>query len=148
MTTTTTFSINGVALTMALDIDSGVDYSAFGVRDFVTGTVTLPDGTTVTAGGGAVHSAASAGAENSRCGRQTDLPGLSWPGEVSPGDFSAYEGYENFEGSSDAEARIAAACGLGIDRDTEEGDANWREIVDAVRDASQAAWDAHHAAAE
>ena len=134
----TTFTINGVQLSIALDIG-----------EYANGTITLPDGSEVTAGGGSVHTDDSAYAENQRCGRQTDLPGLSWPGEVVAGDFLAYEGYENFEGGSiDAEARIAAACGLDIDRDTEEGDANWREIVDAVRDASQAAWDAHHAAAE
>lgn len=129
---TTTLSLNGVDCTLTLGkIESDSDRGGW-----VNGTIRTPDGQTFAVGGGWIHSPESALHANRCAGLQTDThPELYWPGAVSEGDFAAYEGYDNGDLGG-----LAAAVGLDIDRNTDEGDANWLAMVDAVRIASTAAF--------
>lgn len=121
-------NIMGTACTMTLE-DGG---------EYLNGLVTLADGRKFNVGGGNIHSAESASHENNCNGLQVDThPEMHWPGAVSEGDFAAYQGYEN--GDLD---KLAAALEIEIDRDTDEGDANWKELVADVQKASRRAFKA------
>ncbi len=130
-TLTSTFTLGNVVCTMTL-ADFGSDGDC---GRWVNGVVSLPDGRTFAAGGGYIHDDGSAWTENQRCGRQTDLPGIHWPGAVGAGDLDSYEGYD-----CGYIEELAAACGVNVDRDTEAGEAGWREVVAAIRSATDDAW--------
>lgn len=129
-----TKKINGVMLTMALEVAQMNDDSGGGWRN---GLVTLPDGRKFDVGGGWILSAESARHDNNCHGLQPEAhPNIYWPGAVDAGDFSAYEGYDN----GDLE-KLADAIGLDINRDTTEGDARWENFVESIQNLSEKAND-------